>query len=152
MTGGCHYPVGCEQYKTICLKCPQLAPDQGLIANVFSEKLTSYRERGSLHIVAPSQWMAGRARQSAILGGRPIHVVRNAVELDVFAPLADRQELRAALGVAPQDLLVLFGSQDLAERRMGVAPLAQALRGLLAEGSLARRLGPGARVHVAALG
>ena len=24
MTGGCHYPAGCEQYRTACMKCPQL--------------------------------------------------------------------------------------------------------------------------------
>ena len=152
MTGGCHYPAGCEQYKTLCMKCPQLESDNGLVSNAFSEKRLSYQDGASLHIVAPSKWISDVARQSAILGGRPIHVVRNPIELDVFSPRPDRQDLRAAMGIRPQDLLVLFGSQDLSESRKGVIHLAHALRDLVVENPPPDLLPDGGRVHVATMG
>jgi glycosyltransferase involved in cell wall biosynthesis len=152
MTGGCHYPAGCEQYRTVCMKCPQLQHDQGLIANGFAEKLLSYQERGSLHILAPSEWMARVAQQSAIFRDRPITVVRNPIELDVFAPLRDRHELRSAFDVRPEDLLIMFGTADLVEYRKGVRFLVEAMRELTATGELSSVLSKGARVHVATLG
>ena len=152
MTGGCHYPSGCEQYRTVCIKCPQLQHDQGLIANGFAEKLLSYRERGSLHILAPSEWMARLARQSAIFQDRPISVIRNPIELDVFAPLRDRHELRSAFDVRPNDLLMVFGTADLVEYRKGVRFLVAAMRELTATGELSSVLTKGARVNVGTLG
>jgi len=152
MTGGCHYPAGCEQYRTACMKCPQLEHDQGLIANGFAEKLFSYQDRGSLHILAPSEWMARAAQQSAIFHRRPITVVRNPVELSVFAPLRNRQELRSAFGISPKDLLIIFGTADLMERRKGVCFLVEAMRELVTTGELSSILSSGGRVHIATLG
>ena len=96
--------------------------------------------------------MAGVARNSAILGKRPVHVVRNAIELTVFKPPADRVAMRQAMGIAPKDLMLLFGSFDLVERRKGVALLIEALAGLAEDGRLAAALGQGARVHVGMFG
>lgn len=152
MTGGCHYPAGCEQYRTACMKCPQLKHDHGLVANGFAEKLFSYQERGSLSILAPSEWMARVARQSAILRGRAITVVKNPVELNVFAPLSNRQELRSAFGVKPEDLLIIFCTADLVERRKGVRFLVEAMRELMATGELSSVLSSGGHVHIATLG
>lgn len=153
MTGGCHYPTGCDQFRSVCLKCPQLAGDRGLVANAFAEKRAAWGgAAGNLTIVAPSRWMAQTARASAILGGRPIHVVRNAIELDVFRPCADRAALRAAFGVAEQDALIFLGSFDLGERRKGAALLLQALRDALADGGVAAALPPGGRLHLAMVG
>ena len=38
MTGGCHYPAGCEQYRSACLACPQLQDAWSLVPNAFAEK------------------------------------------------------------------------------------------------------------------
>jgi len=151
LTGGCHYPAGCEQYKTSCMKCPQLQNDYSLIANGFAEKLKAYQKRGSLSVIAPSHWLANVARDSAIFRYRTINVVRNPVELDLFAPRPDRLKLRAAFGVAPDDLVILFGSHDLTERRKGVRSLFDAVRELATDG-LSAALPQGARVHLAVVG
>jgi glycosyltransferase involved in cell wall biosynthesis len=152
MTGGCHYPAGCEQFRTVCLKCPQMIGDQGLAANAFAEKLAAWGGGGSLHIVTPSRWMADTARSSAILRRRPVHVVRNPVELDVFKPCDDREALRAAFGIAPQDALLFMGSFDLGERRKGAALLMQAVRDAVAEGGIAALLPRGGCLHLAVVG
>src|SRR5262249_365697 len=75
---------------------------------------------------------------------------RNPVELDLFAPRADRMKLRSAFGVQPDDFVILFGSHDLTERRKGVRSLFEAVRELTAAGELAATRD--ARVHLAVVG
>lgn len=151
MTGGCHYPAGCEQYRTACLRCPQLADAWSLVPNAFAEKRAAWSAPGPV-VVAPSAWMAARAAESAILGGCRIEVIANPVETDIFAPRADREALRAAWGVGPDDLLLVAGAHDNREARKGGALLVAALRALAADGRLAALLPPGAQVALAGFG
>ncbi|CAH0231111.1 glycosyltransferase [Roseomonas sp. CECT 9278] len=151
MTGGCHYPAGCEQYRTACLQCPQLADAWSLVPNAFAEKRAAWSAPGPV-VVAPSAWMAARAAESAILRGCRIETIPNAVETDAFAPQPDRDGLRAAWGLAPQDLLLVAGAHDNREARKGGALLMEALHALAADGRLAALLPPGAQVAVAGFG
>uniref|UniRef100_UPI0018DF3D18 glycosyltransferase n=1 Tax=Neoroseomonas rubea TaxID=2748666 RepID=UPI0018DF3D18 len=150
MTGGCHYPGGCEQFRTACMACPQLADAWSLVPNGFAEKRAGWA--GVPLVVAPSSWMAAQAADSAILGGCRIEIVPNPIETDIFAPPADRDGLRAALGFGPDDLLILAGAYDNRERRKGGALLADALARITADGSLAALLPAGARVALAVFG
>ncbi len=151
MTGGCHYPGGCEQYRTTCLQCPQLHDAWSLVPNAFAEKRAAWSAPGPV-IVAPSRWMAGRAADSAILGGCRIAVIPNPIETAAFAPRADRAALRAAFGIGPDDLLLVLGAYDNRERRKGGAILIEALRRLHDDGRLAAALPAGARVALAGFG
>jgi glycosyltransferase involved in cell wall biosynthesis len=38
------------------------------------------------HVVCPSSWLAARAKESALMGEWPIHVIPNPLDLDVFRP------------------------------------------------------------------
>nr|WP_245217172.1 glycosyltransferase [Neoroseomonas nitratireducens] len=150
MTGGCHYADGCEQFRTACMACPQLADGWSLVPNAFAEKRAGWE--GVPLVVAPSAWMAAQAADSAILGGCRIEIVPNAIETDIFAPPPDRDGLRAALGFGPDDLLIIAGAYDNRERRKGGALLAAALARIAADGSLAALLPAGARVALAVFG
>ncbi len=151
MTGGCHYPAGCDQYRTACLRCPQLTDAWSLVPNAFAEKRAAWSAPGPV-VVAPSAWMAARAAESTILGGCRIEVIANPVETDRFAPRDDRDGLRAAWGLAPQDLLLVAGAHDNREARKGGALLVAALRRLAEDGRLAALLPPGAQVALAGFG
>ncbi len=57
MTGGCHYPAGCEQYRTACLQCPQLADAWSLVPAAFEEKRAAWSPTSTAPgpvVVAPS--------------------------------------------------------------------------------------------------
>ncbi|MBW6398618.1 glycosyltransferase [Roseomonas sp. HJA6] len=151
MTGGCHYPAGCEQYRSACLTCPQLHDAWSLVPNAFTEKRAAWSAPGPV-VVAPSRWMAARAAESAILGGCRIAVIPNPIETEAFAPRADRAALRAAFGIGPDDLLLVLGAFDNRERRKGGAILIEALRRLHEDGRLAAALAPGARLALAGFG
>jgi glycosyltransferase involved in cell wall biosynthesis len=151
MTGGCHYPGACEQWRSACLACPQIADAWSIVPNAFAEKRAAWSAPGPV-IVAPSAWMAGCAAKSAILGRCRIEAIPNAIETELFAPPPDRAALRAALGLGPADLLLVAGAHDNREARKGGALLAEALARLHADGSLAAALPRGARVVLAGFG
>lgn len=150
LTGGCHYPDGCEQFRTMCMSCPQLIDEWSLVPNSFEEKRRGWA--GVPLVVAPSTWMAATARDSAIFGACRIEVVPNPIETDIFAPRQDRPALRAALGIGPDDLLVVAGAYDNRERRKGGDILLSALDRIARDGSLRALLKPDARMVAAFIG
>jgi glycosyltransferase involved in cell wall biosynthesis len=150
MTGGCHYPDGCEQFRTMCMSCPQLLDEWSLVVNGFEEKRRGWA--GVPLIVAPSAWMAAQARASAIFGACRIEIIPNPIETDTFAPREDRPALRATLGLGPDDLLIVAGAYDNRERRKGGDILLSALERIMQDGSLRAALRPDARMVVASIG
>jgi glycosyltransferase involved in cell wall biosynthesis len=62
-----------------------------------------------MHLVAPSIWMAGRARSSALMQGWRVHTIPNAIDLDIFAP-TDRRLARRELGLPATGQIIVFGA------------------------------------------
>lgn len=56
ITGGCHYPKGCQNWKTGCVQCPQLtlAPTSSLAATIWSRQNATIAScpPNSLHLIA----------------------------------------------------------------------------------------------------
>ena len=150
MTGGCHYPDGCEQFHTMCMSCPQLHDEWSLVLNGFEEKRRGWA--GVPLVVAPSAWMAAQARDSAMFGRSRLEIIPNPIETDIFAPRQDRAALRAARGIGPDDLLVVAGAYDNRERRKGGDILLSALERIARDGSLRAALKPGMRLVAAFIG
>ena len=111
LTGGCHIPFDCVRYETGCHNCPEL--DKRARFDIaqwgFQRKRKSYPK--SMHIVAPSQWLADVARSSVLFSGYDIRVIPNGVDIQRYRPM-DRRVARDVLGV-PQDCkLILFGAMS----------------------------------------
>ena len=139
-TGGCHYSGDCAQFKTSCMKCPQITDRFGLVAASFEDKLAAYGGDPRLNVITLCNWMEGLATSSKILAGSTFHRIPNPIETDIFAPLSSerRRELRQALGIGDGDLALLFGNFDNAETRKGSAILHQALELLSADARLTK--------------
>ncbi|MBL9150044.1 MAG: glycosyltransferase [Phycisphaerae bacterium] len=143
-TGGCHFTAGCERWRTRCHACPQLRSDpHRIVEAIFDDKLAECAG-GTLTLAAPSRWLAERAAQSAIFGGRRSVCIEHGLDLATWSPVG-RDERRRELGLAPDDSLILFTAGDVAERRKGFHVLLDALTGL--QPAVA-----GAKLHVAVLG
>lgn len=65
--------------------------------------------RRAFHLVTPSQWLAGLARDSALLSSWPVSVVPNALPLGVFAPDSSAAA-RAEFGIPAGDEVVMFAA------------------------------------------
>jgi len=128
-TGHCAYAYGCERWRTGCGSCPDLDEYPRLArdttALLWKLKRSSYA-RSSLSIVAPSRWLRGLAEASPLLGGFPVHLVPNGIDLEVFTG-GRRAAARAALGIAPDARVIFFASLRVDDRRKGGALLRDAL-------------------------
>lgn len=130
-TGGCHYTLGCEKYQQQCGACPQLgsATSNDISRKIWLVKQEIYRQmaNGKLHIVAPSNWLAGAAQRSPLLHSMPISVIPNAVNTSVFRPY-DRIEARSKLGIPLSPKIILFSADSIVSQRKGLRFLLPALQ------------------------
>lgn len=117
-TGGCHYSEGCEGYRHECRDCPLLGGGSDLAHRNWQTKRDAYAKIPDLHVICPSQWLADRARDSALLGDRPVHMIPNALPVRRFTP-TNRLAARRRLGLPLNARLVAFGADNLANRRKG---------------------------------
>ncbi|MCY4146143.1 MAG: glycosyltransferase, partial [Chloroflexi bacterium] len=136
-TGGCHYPGGCARFRHGCGDCPQLLAGgaKDISAEGFHRKQRAFAAAG-LTVVALGDWVAGRARESALLGAARIEVIGNAIDENMFKPL-DRAQARHAFNLPQDRRLLLFGALGGAsDKRKGFAHLRAALASLDAAASL----------------
>jgi glycosyltransferase involved in cell wall biosynthesis len=115
-TGGCHYSNDCNGYQTYCFPCPLLSEPRDL-----SCQLTVLRRKRlweNIHVIAPSEWIYDKAKESTVFRDMPIHLVRTGVELDIFYPI-EVCELRKELGLNKGDVVILFGADSANDPRKG---------------------------------
>jgi glycosyltransferase involved in cell wall biosynthesis len=74
---------------------------------VWKRKKACWRKL--IHVVAPSRWLADCVRQSSLMDEFPVHVIPNALNVDVYKPM-DKLEARRLLNLPPSRKLVLFGA------------------------------------------
>lgn len=123
-TGGCHYSNDCNKYQSHCFPCPLLSDpkDRTCQLKVFRRKLLWK----NIRVIAPSEWIAQKAKSSTIFRDMPIHTVRTGVELDVYHP-SERPCERERAGLSMDDIVILFGADSASDPRKGIALIESAL-------------------------
>jgi glycosyltransferase involved in cell wall biosynthesis len=135
-TGGCHYPGACSKYEDACGACPVLGSTSRLdLASLdFRARERAYRDL-DLTVVAPSRWIAEKARRSSLFGKRRIEHIGTGVDLDVFRP-RDKNVARDFLGLPKDKKILLFGAfAALSNRRKGFHFIAPTLAHLAESGA-----------------
>lgn len=129
-TGGCTYARGCERFADRCGACPQLVShgEDDISRRSWERKHAVFsRIHDRLHFVAPSDWIAAKARQSSLLRNLPIDVIPNSADTDVFRP-RDQLGARALLDVPRNARVLLYVAQPVSRVEKGFAYLAEALQ------------------------
>jgi glycosyltransferase involved in cell wall biosynthesis len=116
-TGGCHYSNGCKGYLQECKNCPQLGAQSHLAHEAWKIKNKAY-EKLNLHFITPSKWLADQARQSSLIGKRPIQAIPNPFPIHSLRPI-DKKNARSQLGLPQDKKLILFGAEVLENQRKG---------------------------------
>lgn len=146
-TGGCHYSGDCRHFERGCGDCPYLRrPGSADLSNrIFLQKQRYFPK--NIQFVTCSGWLAGLARESALLHDYPVTDIPNPIDTAVFAPVTDagRQAYRQALGVPPGTWLLLFVAMKTSEIRKGFHLLKKALEHLKASN-------PELALHIMVLG
>ena len=128
ITGGCHYTVGCESYKSKCGKCPQLKSKSAydLSTFVFNRK----KKLGNkITFVAPSLWMKDCIQQSALFRESQVHQIPYPINLEIYKP-RPKNFLRELFGLPLDKKLILFGAMNLQDERKGFKHLLSAIEHL----------------------
>ncbi|WP_026897704.1 glycosyltransferase [Daejeonella oryzae] len=108
-TGGCHVRYSCINYKNECGECPLLKKPSSndLSHRIWLSKEKAYRDL-KLNIVAPSNWMAASVHESKLLGSRPVQVIPNTLDTQVFKPWS-KSEARKKLGLPADKFILMSG-------------------------------------------
>lgn len=102
-TGLCHYPQGCERQASGCGRCPLLPrprwpwPDPSQRGYRRKQRWLGH---APITYVGISPWVARQLKASPITGSRPVEMIWNCIDTDVFRPVP-KAEARAALGLDP---------------------------------------------------
>jgi glycosyltransferase involved in cell wall biosynthesis len=128
-TGGCHFPGSCRAFEQRCGACPSLGSrdSDDLAGRDFAARERAY-EALDLTVVAPSTWIAGEARRSALFRQRRIVHIATGIDVSTFRPMP-RTEARRLVGLPADDRpILLFGAMAATSNdRKGFGPLQQAL-------------------------
>ncbi len=119
-TGYCtHFIMSdCNKWKSGCGSCPQFRhyslffDRSDYLYNKKRELLSSV----DLSVVTPSQWLADVVKDS-FLGGCPVSVINNGIDLSLFKPL--KSDFREKHGI-PRDKIIILGAAYNWNERKGI--------------------------------
>ena len=85
-TGVCHHAYECERYKQSCGRCMYLksTSDNDLSHRTWKKKTDTF-SAPNLHFVAVSNWLAGKCKESSLLGSKNVSVIPNTITVDEFS-------------------------------------------------------------------
>lgn len=120
VTGGCHYSMDCEKYRTACSVCPLMKrnylPD--IVACSFKEKLRRWGPYSNLSFIAPSNWLAGCASSSSIGAGHNVTVCPNLIDTEKFKP-GDKHSAKSFYFGEDGRKVILFGAEAVSNPYKG---------------------------------
>ena len=126
MTGGCHYSLECDRYKTGCGKCIQLASDK-------DEDLSSYIYRRkekylpkNIKLVGISNWLSQEAKNSMLFKNYDIKTIYNSVNSSQFT-FKNKEISRNNIGIMTSKNIILCGSKGLKDFYKGFSKFVEAL-------------------------
>ena len=134
VTGICHYTHSCQAFKCRCHNCPLLpggGSENDLSSRIFARKKKLYQNSG-IHFVACSKWLAGQAKQSALLTGLSVDSIPNPIDTHVFCP-HDKRQARLHTMLPQDKRVILFVSQRVTQERKGMKYFIEAIEKMVAE-------------------
>lgn len=110
VTGGCHHSEECDHYTAQCGACPRLGSHRRFDLShwVWRRKSVAYAKK-QLTIVAPSTWIAERARKSTLFKNKHVVTIPHGLDTGTFQPV-DCHLARKMLGLPQDRPLLLFGA------------------------------------------
>lgn len=127
MTGGCHYSMDCEKYKTGCGKCPQLGSDK---AHDLSALTIQYKRQvlpTHMRLVGISKWLSSCAENSAVFQGFDVRTIQNNIDTTQFTPV-EKVVARRLLELDTMKKVVLIGANNVSDFYKGFSLLCDALQ------------------------
>lgn len=87
ITGGCHYSMGCERYKSGCGNCPQLGGGGKDLSYFLKRKKERLYKSVDIDFVGIGSWIYKEAKSSLPLPENRFHLIGNTIDSDAFSPI-----------------------------------------------------------------
>ena len=122
-TGGCHHALDCGKYVDSCDNCPQVKePFKRSVSIALQSKAKEISKIKSLRVVAPSNWIAAKARESRVFRGMKIDVIPNPVDTSVFCP-SDKDEARREFQLPGSSFVIGCSAANLSDPQKNIDEL-----------------------------
>ena len=129
ITGGCHYSMGCENYKTGCGKCVQLNSSSRFdLSKAVLNRKVRYIPKNTV-FVGISNWLSETTRESYLLRSFDVRTIPNCINTKDFFPI-DKQVARTILGIQTDKKIILAGAQNINDFYKGFDKFIEAIRRL----------------------
>ena len=118
MTGGCHYSLKCQRYKSQCGKCPQLKSNRAndISRIIFNNKKEHFPS--NMEIVATSNWIKQCASESSLMRHHKISTIHNGIHTNQFFSM-QKPNAKRQLRIPENAKVLLFGAQYIDEQYKG---------------------------------
>lgn len=126
-TGGCHYALGCEKFKSKCGACPMLGSSypSDLSRFTWTEKKNILHEV-PIVFMAPTLWLQKQIKSSALFGGNRIEHLPLPLGGRYFRPF-DKSVARRVLQLPQDSLIILAGCHKMDDPRKGMQIMKESL-------------------------
>jgi len=116
VSGHCSHGFACERWRTGCGQCPDLsiypAIRRDASAYNWRRKRRIYSQ-SRLHVVAPSQWLMQKAKDSMLAPAMDSsRVIPHGIDLSIFRA-GDRAQSRMDLGLRQDGTILLFAAKGI---------------------------------------
>lgn len=125
MTGHCsHFDfVKCNRWETECHDCPNLKAYPSTLffdrsTHNFYRKKKIFTSYPNITFVTPSEWLKDIVKRS-FLKDYNVKVINNGINLSVFKPSEDNNEIRKTYGI-PDDVKLIIGVASVWNERKGL--------------------------------
>ncbi|MEA5141821.1 glycosyltransferase family 4 protein [Arcicella rigui] len=136
-TGGCHYSRDCTQYQQSCGNCSEFLkkPSPTDLSNQVWQAKQKLLQNANISVVACSQWLAEKAKTSALLKGKKIVSIPNPIDTSLFKP-TEKPIAQQHFHLDPTKRYILFAAAKISDVRKGFAYFKEALEILKKEYSV----------------
>ncbi|MDG5814686.1 glycosyltransferase family 4 protein [Chitinispirillales bacterium ANBcel5] len=129
MTGGCHYSIQCNNFKTGCGNCWQLSSKRSLDLSRFILKRKLKHLPYNMKLIGISNWMSSLAQSSILFKQHDIRTIYNNINCKEFFSI-EKTTAREILGIKTDKKILLCGSTNISDFYKGFSKLADALQNL----------------------
>jgi glycosyltransferase involved in cell wall biosynthesis len=141
--GVCHHTFGCDGFLNKCSDCPQVkGVFRGAVEVNLTKKLFNQHE-GNLIVVAPTPWLASKARGSAVFKNQRVEVIENPIRPEFFDHEKEKSCNSPTIwdrGTVPEIFSLTAVASDLGNPAKGINDLVKIVR-VLKQSSGGFRLG-----------
>ena len=113
LTGGCHYSIDCEKYKSGCGNCPQLGSTKSYDLSRFVLNRKKKYLPKTMHLVGVSPWLTEEIKHCALFNKYDSQTISSNIDSDGFLPI-EKNLARGIIGFSNEKKkLLLIGAQNV---------------------------------------